>query len=701
MSGLLGFLREAFPDNTAQVDAFNRGASQFMERQRLGLERQKNQRAENARILRQFVGVQNFNTLGPDIPVQLENAESLEDYNKKYGPITKQNLDDVAPEVVNPATGVEEDGIVSLPFRVRGKRPPSQAGIIGKFFDPNKLYNEDWDAQFGKYYNEDGSIKPEYEYLVDPNTKVIIRKSDILKEKGKDKDFGNPVIGNLKNKFIDNAIISVQNNKFNSPQTQLTIQQANQLGIPVGEALALLAIESNFGNIDYTGRIAKGPLQVEGPALADVKQYFAGGKPKSIDANQWQSLKQIAAALPSDINELTDETDQITAGLLYLKLIKLKGVAPQFQGAAYNDGYGKFLGIKSLKDVKKFAEGHDYDSVNTYNMAWINLPNYLTQVANSNPLFSDQELPEVQIDNTNRTMTQQKDRTNVTDAGVDRNKNNNAVNKSLQGDNVETITNPILELKTNPDRLGLEMRRAIDTRNTLATFAEIDRITGRTGGDAYKKQIVDLQILDSSLYVMQGYDALNKFSFSGNPDKLNAVLDAFTGGAVLVQPRTDGKFNFITPDGQPIQGATGMTMQEVSMRSMQIFDKKYKEAVTAAAAERSKFEFEKRLENQLALKLEQLKGNIAMIQKAAEQLGFQVTKMEGDSIAVSQGGFTQVYKLETGEEIGPEGSKVPYERYEPVGEPFKVAPTEEQMNIDFGVANPFIKELNKMGFGTK
>ena len=200
---------------------------------------------------------------------------------------------------------------------------------------------------------------------------------------------------------------------------------------------------------------------------------------------------------------------------------------------------------------------------------------------------------------------------------------------------------------------------------------------------------------------MQGYDALNKFSFSGNPDKLNAVLDAFTGGAVLVQPRTDGKFNFITPDGQPIQGATGMTMQEVSMRSMQIFDKKYKEAVTAAAAERSKFEFEKRLESQLALKLEQLKGNIAMIQKAAEQLGFQVTKMEGDSIAVSQGGFTQVYKLETGEEKGPDGKNAPYERYVPVGEPFKVAPTEDQMSINFGVANPFITELNKMGFGTK
>ena len=117
----------------------------------------------------------------------------------------------------------------------------------------------------------------------------------------------------------------------------------------------MLAIESNFGNIDYAGRIAKGPLQVEGPAFADVKQYFAGGKPKSIPPAEWKNLKEIAATLPSVIKQLTNETDQINAGLLYLKLIKLKGVDPKFQGAAYNDGYGKFIGIKSLKDVKKFS----------------------------------------------------------------------------------------------------------------------------------------------------------------------------------------------------------------------------------------------------------------------------------------------------------------------------------------------------------
>ena len=51
-----------------------------------------------------------------------------------------------------------------FPMRVRPR--PSDAkgqGLLGSMgFDPNKFQRTDWDAQFGKYYNADGTIKDEY-----------------------------------------------------------------------------------------------------------------------------------------------------------------------------------------------------------------------------------------------------------------------------------------------------------------------------------------------------------------------------------------------------------------------------------------------------------------------------------------------------------------------------------------------------------
>ena len=48
---LLDFLASALPSNPQEVDAFNTGANQYMNRRRLGLENQRLQREENFRKL--------------------------------------------------------------------------------------------------------------------------------------------------------------------------------------------------------------------------------------------------------------------------------------------------------------------------------------------------------------------------------------------------------------------------------------------------------------------------------------------------------------------------------------------------------------------------------------------------------------------------------------------------------------------------
>jgi hypothetical protein len=54
-----------------------------------------------------------------------------------------------------------------FPMRVRPRPADAQGqGLLGSMgFDPNKFQRTDWDAQFGKYYNADGTIKDEYKDL--------------------------------------------------------------------------------------------------------------------------------------------------------------------------------------------------------------------------------------------------------------------------------------------------------------------------------------------------------------------------------------------------------------------------------------------------------------------------------------------------------------------------------------------------------
>jgi len=54
-----------------------------------------------------------------------------------------------------------------FPMRVRPRPADAQGqGLLGSMgFDPNKFQRTDWDAQFGKYYNADGTIKDEYKNM--------------------------------------------------------------------------------------------------------------------------------------------------------------------------------------------------------------------------------------------------------------------------------------------------------------------------------------------------------------------------------------------------------------------------------------------------------------------------------------------------------------------------------------------------------
>ena len=609
--GLNDLIRAAIPNATEQ-DGFTIGARSFLERKKIGLERQDLNRQENFRRLNRQtpipqydIGalqqeVNNANAAGlrnipeeqietglspsygydrvpANIPEQVAPVpDALTDENPFPGQITfptftQPDLSGLFPEGTTQKTDAQAEEkealhVQGMPWKVTPKGNGQVVVHNGVEYDI-----KDVDGTGSSLQLIDRNGRPNFP-LTDAFTKG--RAQGIINTEINTGDVDTNVAtpqAPTQNKFIDSAVGSVKNDRFRSIQSQLTVEQARLLGIPEGEALALLAIESNFGNVPFTGRKARGALQIESPAYKDVKQFYAGKTPTGADPAEWAKLKNIAANLPQSFNGLRDNRDQITAGLLYLKLIKYKGVDPKFQGAAYNDGYGKFIGINSLQDVKKFAKNHDFNSVNTYNRAFVSLQDYLGQVGNYFYPVSGNQPPvptvgptvaassastantvvpsQTPIDNSGRTATVNQSKTNVTDvAGLQKSASETIIKNPKKGFDV------VSKLADNPGRLGFEFSKALENRNIIAQRIENMRIAGLTGIDnkEYAKSITDLMVLDSTLYVMQAMDGLNQFKNTGNPSRLNSILDAFTGGTALIQARTDGKFDFIRPDGSLI-----------------------------------------------------------------------------------------------------------------------------------------------------
>ena len=93
------------------------------------------------------------------------------------------------------------------------------------------------------------------------------------------------------NDFIANALKSVKDNKFRNGITISTVGFARQFGVDEGEALGLLAVESNFGNVKFDNRSStRGPLQIQNLAYKDVKAFYKGPKPDGVTDAQWSAM---------------------------------------------------------------------------------------------------------------------------------------------------------------------------------------------------------------------------------------------------------------------------------------------------------------------------------------------------------------------------------------------------------------------------
>ena len=127
--------------------------------------------------------------------------------------------------------------------------------------------------------------------------------------------------------ITSDALSDIRAGKFDNDTTRRTIATAERLGIDIGDALALLAIESRFGNFNWKGKVGKGPLQIERIAHTDMVRWYSNNnnKPAGMSASEWVALRQQMMTV-KDFNLVKkDEQAAITAALLFFKQIQMLG----------------------------------------------------------------------------------------------------------------------------------------------------------------------------------------------------------------------------------------------------------------------------------------------------------------------------------------------------------------------------------------
>lgn len=687
--GLMDFLQSALPVDANAQSGFTIGARQFAERDAISRELQERRRLENFRKMEMNNQMPMYNvdelqgqidTGLADVRAGLDTAKAPDmdggvsqgqdqipdgtntttgqqpnaqvfqylkptdpvEYDTSYKgglPLVDPNKIDLPPAATgrnktNPERKVEVARRTQVDVQLSGiykqfgirrkggqgtKGVTAQQGDAYKFFQSNEFKN--FIYQYPEYIDE---IKKDPFAFKEKFAAQQSAPSAVTNTRINSPAKADELLTNRTKDILENDILSSTNAKK-------VRELATLYGVDPVAALSIFAIESDFGrNAGPSARGAFGSMQVQPETLAGLKTYFADPANKDAIAKAIGADK--AAILIDRMTNLTDVTgraknlreseDKIIAGLAYMVYGKAKGIPANLTGAAYQTSVENVISNDFKPTSADDGTLTNYD----YNRAYVEIYN---TIAKNIPLPGGQTATTTtttaQMDNTGRSMNVTPD--GVTDSGAGLKTGTTETAKIVK--KPEDAPKIITKLADNPDRLGFEFQEALKTRNIVAQRIENMRRAGLTGINRpeFAKGMADLMVLDSSLYVMQAYDSLYQFNNTGNPSRLNAVLDAFTGGSMLVQARNDGKFDLIRPDGTPIsEDLTGLSMNDVNLKTRTVFDSKYRSTIEGAKAEANKLAFESQLKQAEELSKINATAYAEMLKKAAEQANLVESK---------------------------------------------------------------------------
>ena len=157
------------------------------------------------------------------------------------------------------------------------------------------------------------------------------------------------------------------------------------------------------------------------------------------------------------------------------------------------------------------------------------------------------------------------------------------------------------------------------------------------------KQLEILQY-DNKMLLAQGAQALRDLSF-GSTARAGAVMSAFTGLDIQVQPRSDGKFDIVVEGN--VQQTLSMT--DLSDRLQRTYSQAYRDNQTKILSERQTYLFEKSVDLEFELSKERnritgeikkqaLKGQIDAYLKKLEQMGGEFKALGNGMALIQQNG---------------------------------------------------------------
>ena len=541
----------------------------------------------------------------------------------------------------------KSEDIISIP-----RKPPVSA------FTAIGGYNPDLD----KYY-KDGKVRPEYEELVDENSDEFIykEKEDLLND---------PALLALgkENSFIGNAIKAFNSGKANNIYSTYTLNMAANLKIAAGDALALLSLESNFGNDPKwkkKNRAAKGPLQIEKVAFDDIKRYYLEtSKPAFLSDAEWNKYKTMVDEL-SWYEVSNDPQKAITAGLLYFKQIQLLGVPRQFWGAAYNDGPYKFIDKTDFDQVplnqfatnnKAARKKHVRKYMNAFNVISPITANLLSgnpdQIAGLNVSSATTTTGGSPQNNQNVVITRQSGQKATGDfSSLEGSLTTGEEPKQKPGVDTGGAATPTNDDRTNfylsnPTRLGRDLNNAINARTLAKEQAERDinllysdllaaELSGKMG--LYSDLLTRIRAIqtnaqnalftqDMTIQQLNGMQALSDL-FTGSPQRASFILSEAKGVPHLVVPRNDGKFD-IEIDGKLFKT---MNFRDISDYIRSSFDEQYRVTKATTAAELAKAD-----RKDLSKARELLQTNQNALEQIVAQMTADITKFRREYTKVTE-----------------------------------------------------------------
>ena len=133
----------------------------------------------------------------------------------------------------------------------------------------------------------------------------------------------------------------------------------------------------------------------------------------------------------------------------------------------------------------------------------------------------------------------------------------------------------------DPTVITQDMQKALNKREELVRYANI-MLASRTGQgvQAFLQIKQQIDAIDDGMIELQGMQGIQELTDQNDPRRLAAVLSQVSGNRLAIQPRSDGTYNIVaapgTPQQQVIEGAEGISANEVAVHAMRRFSPTYR-----------------------------------------------------------------------------------------------------------------------------